>query len=641
MITKDLPLWQRNFQLFSKSYPIIQLSSCIHDLVPYRNAIGTSFTYVPLDEWIWKHFSSQDNTIVVFYSALTGFSNQFSGEALDEFNRLAGGGTVNDFSDASQHVLKAFQESHDKRIIVVFDSSLRWLTAGPIIQPNDQRAFTALKSAILYNNTPVYHQLIFINEKSSDLPQFMMATQSHAKSIIIPKPDQIQRSNFLGYLFSNRDFTNAQLSLVAQRADNLTLNEIRTALVSVNYSNCSPSDLINQISLFQFGFSEDPWQQIDPEKIDNAESILGNYVFGQEDAIRYSSEIVKFAASGFSSVFQEDGRTAPKGVLFFCGLSGTGKTELAKAIARLVFGSADSMIRFDMGEYNQPHSAERLTGSPPGYVGHDAGGQLTEAIKAHPFCLLLFDEIEKADPTVMNKFLSILEDGRLTDGKGETVSFENTIIVFTSNIGAADVAHESDPERVRHIIADSVKRYCEEQPPLGIGKPELYSRLAGNIVVFNPLSEDAIQRIFDSYYTQTVKKIQEQLNITVSCSDEFLKNLRSLTNSARDNGDFPGGRGMKKAMDKYFRIPLSSFSQKHRCTSGDTINISDFEINGDVVTLQGTIQKGTSPSSSARPTPPAPPTPTPTPSGGFRITHQENPTSVNKRGGFKVVNKNI
>ena len=609
MKTKDLPLWQRNFQLFSMSYPIIQLSSCIQDLVPLRNAIGTRFTYVPLDEWIWKYFSSYNDTIVVFYSALTGFRNPFSNESLEEFLRLAGRGNANDFTEASQQIIKAFQTSSEKRVIVVFDSSLRWLTAGPIIQPNDQRAFTALKSSILSNSTSIRHQLIFINEKNSDLPPFMMTTQSLAKSIVIPKPDQIQRTNFLAYLFSNRDFTNAQLSLVAQRADNLTLNEIRTALATVDYAHCSPSDLINQISLFQFGFSEDPWQQIDPEKIDNAQEILSEYVFGQDDAINYASEIIKFAASGFSSVFQEDGRTAPKGVMFFCGLSGTGKTELAKAIARLVFGSADSMIRFDMGEYNQAHNAERLTGAPPGYVGHDAGGQLTEAIKAHPFCLLLFDEIEKADPTVMNKFLSILEDGRLTDGKGETVSFENTIIVFTSNIGAAEAAHETDPKNVHRIISESVKQYCEAQPPAGIGKPELYSRLAGNIVVFNPLSEEAIQRIFDNYYTQTIKKIQEQLSITVTCSESFLQKLRDLTNAARNNGEFPGGRGMKKAMDKYFRVPLSSFSQRHRCSAGDIINIVDFEINVDVVTLQGTVQKTTGQSSNSagiiiNPTPP-------------------------------------
>lgn len=624
MNIKDLPLWQRNFQLYSKSYPIIQLSSCIQDLVPFRNAIGTSLTFLRLDEWIWKTFSSQKNNVIVFYSALNGFSNCFSNEHLTEFNRLGGRGTANGFSEACQNIIRAFQQSQDKKVIVVFDSSLRWLTAGPIIQPDDQRAFTALKSAIVNNNGSVRHQLIFISEKSSDLPPFMMATQSIAKSIIIPKPDQVQRTNFLEFLFSNRDFSNSQLSLVAQRADNLTLDEIKKALLSVDYARCSPSDLINQISLFQFGFSEDPWRQLDPATIDKAESILGEYVFGQEDAVRYAAEIIGYAASGFGSVFQEDGRTAPKGVLFFCGLSGTGKTELAKAIARLVFGSADAMIRFDMGEYNQSHSAERLTGAPPGYVGHDAGGQLTEAVKAHPFSLLLFDEIEKADSSVMNKFLSILEDGRLTDGKGETVSFENTIIVFTSNIGAAAASSESDPDTVRSIISSAVKSFCEEQPPYGIGKPELYSRLAGNIVVFNPLSEEAIQRIFDNYYNQAIKKIREQLNIKVQCSDAFISKLKQITNEARERGDFPGGRGMKKAMDKFFQIPLASFSRKNRCTDGDTIILSDFRIEGDVVILQGSVKKGNGIYRPIEPTPSPRPQPQPQPhhakTPGFRVT---------------------
>ena len=166
MNTKDLPLWQRNFQLYSKSYPIIQLSSCIQDLVPLRNAIGTSLNFVPLDEWIWKTFSAQLNNVIVFYSALNGFSNRFSSEHLNEFNRLGGRGNANEFPDACQCILHAFQQSQDKKVIVVFDASIRWLTAGPIIQPNDQRAFTSLKSAIVSANGPIRHRLVFINEKS-------------------------------------------------------------------------------------------------------------------------------------------------------------------------------------------------------------------------------------------------------------------------------------------------------------------------------------------------------------------------------------------------------------------------------------------------------------------------------------------
>lgn len=634
MNSSGTPLWQRNYQLYSQSYPIIQLSNNIDDLVPQRSALGITQQFVPLNEWLWKFHSEQLNTIVVFYSALSGFSNPFSQEHLNRFNSVAGGSNAPDFAVAVEKIVKALQAPGENRFVVIFDQSIRWITAAPIIQPPDQRAFTALKAVVSGSDTTIYHRLIFINECSSDIPAFLLATQSQAKSIRIPKPDQLLRTSFLKYLFSNRDFNQSQMYSIAQRAEGLTLREIRTALQRLNYSTCTPNDVMSQIRLFQYGFSEDPWQQLDNDKISRANQILGEQVFGQNEAVQYATEMIQYAASGFSSVMQEDGRTAPKGVMFFCGLSGTGKTELAKAIARLVFGSADAMIRIDMGDYNQPHSAERLTGSPPGYVGHEAGGQLTEAIKEHPFSLVLFDEIEKADPSVMNKFLSILEDGRLTDGKGQTVSFENTIIVFTSNLGAAEAAHETDPARVREIISSAVRQYCQEQPPLGIGKPELYSRLAGNIVVFNPLSEEAIQRIFDNYYTQSLRRFAERQNIQVECSEEFLEQLRAFANTARDNGEFPGGRGMKKAMDKYFLTPLAVFFREHQCSEGDHVMIRNFTCNGNTVTLDGEVRRNNNSVPAPQPAPEPSPTPPPPKVTGFTV--KSVTSSKKKTDGFTL-----
>ena len=616
---------------------MVQLYGSIEDLVPYRTALGTISAFLSLEEWLWKAYCSQAHTVIVFYSATSGFYNHFSEENVERFDNISGNSNEEGFLGAAQKIVQALKSTTEDRIVVIIDSTIRCLTSGPIIQPNDQRAFTILKNAVVSSDMTGQHQLVFVNEQKSDIPPFLLASQSHSKSIIIPKPDQIQRCGYLSYLFSNRHFSDSDLFSVAQRAESLTLIEIRNALSHANYASCTINDLMNQICLFQFGFSEDPWRQINPSKIDNAEQILGNYVFGQDEAIKYSAEVIKYAASGFGGVFQEDGRTAPKGVLFFCGLSGTGKTELAKAIARLVFGSADSMIRFDMGEYNQPHSAERLTGAPPGYIGHDAGGQLTEAIKAHPFCLLLFDEIEKADAAVMNKFLSVLEDGRLTDGKGETVSFENTIVVFTSNLGAADAVRESNPAKVREIISNAVKQYCEEQPPYGIGKPELYSRLAGNIVIFNPLSEEAIQRIFDNYYQQAIGKISSQLEIQVSCTDDFENKLRALIDDERNRGKFPGGRGMKKAMDKYFLVPLAGFSYRERCKKGDTIELSDFNLHGDVVEMIGTVSH-TRMTNQNRPQGDNQLTTTNTQTG-FRVEQSHVSMGDNKTTGFTVINK--
>ena len=152
----------------------------------------------------------------------------------------------------------------------------------------------------------------------------------------------------------------------------------------------------------------------------------------------------------------------PKGTLFFVGPTGVGKTELAKSLAQFLFGDEDACIRFDMSEFNHEHADQRLVGAPPGYVGFEEGGQLTNAIKARPFSLLLFDEIEKAHPRILDKFLQILEDGRLTDGKGETVSFADTFIVFTSNIGASEIQPSDDTEEIAIQFKDAVTSHSAE-----------------------------------------------------------------------------------------------------------------------------------------------------------------------------------
>ena len=206
-------------------------------------------------------------------------------------------------------------------------------------------------------------------------------------------------------------------------------------------------------------------------------------------------------------------RIRPIGSFIFLGPTGVGKTELAKTLARTLFDSEDAMVRIDMSEYMEKHSVSRLVGAPPGYVGYEEGGQLTEAVRRKPYCVLLFDEIEKAHEDVFNIFLQILDDGRLTDNKGKTVDFKNTIIIMTSNIGSQYLLDNDNEDEV-----------SEESKELVMGalknkfKPEFLNRV-DDTIMFKPLSESGIKKIIDIFLDEVRFRLKEK-NIELEVTDK-------------------------------------------------------------------------------------------------------------------------
>jgi ATP-dependent Clp protease ATP-binding subunit ClpA len=230
-------------------------------------------------------------------------------------------------------------------------------------------------------------------------------------------------------------------------------------------------------------------------------------------------------------------KSKPKGVLFFAGPTGVGKTELAKSLAEFLFNDENACIRFDMSEYNHEHSDQKLIGAPPGYVGYEAGGQLTNLIKERPFCVLLFDEIEKAHPKILDKFLQILEDGRLTDNKGETVYFSECIIVFTSNIGANKVSNNMSFDEIKQTIFDVIKDKFENE----INRPELLGRIGyGNIVTFNFINDENVQKsIASSKINPIIEYLKESkhINLEFENKDEFLNFVLSRTDKSKGGRD--------------------------------------------------------------------------------------------------------
>ena len=235
------------------------------------------------------------------------------------------------------------------------------------------------------------------------------------------------------------------------------------------------------------------------EKILQIESILKKEVVGQDQAIKQVARAIKRNKAGLSS------GQRPIGSFLFLGPTGVGKTETAKALSRFLFDSEKSLIRFDMSEYMEKHSVSRLVGAAPGYVGYEEGGQLTEAVRRKPYSVLLFDEVEKAHSDVFNLLLQVLDDGRLTDNKGVTVDFSNTIIILTSNIGAQKIADAQTQEEKEEAVNEEIKRYF---------KPEFINRLDG-VVIYNPLQKDDVKKIVSILFEQLRKKL-EQRDIEIS-----------------------------------------------------------------------------------------------------------------------------
>jgi ATP-dependent Clp protease ATP-binding subunit ClpB len=232
------------------------------------------------------------------------------------------------------------------------------------------------------------------------------------------------------------------------------------------------------------------------EKLMKMEDRLHERVIGQDEAITAVANAIRRSRAGLSDP------NRPLGSFIFLGPTGVGKTELARALAQFLFDDDQAMVRIDMSEYMEPHSVSRLIGAPPGYVGYEEGGQLTEAVRRRPYSVILLDEIEKAHPDVFNVLLQILDDGRLTDGQGRTVDFRNAVIIMTSNLGSTYIMNlgEGDEEELRRRVMDALRSHF---------RPEFLNRI-DETIIFRPLSEEQLQDIVDIQLDQLNERLAER-----------------------------------------------------------------------------------------------------------------------------------
>ena len=326
------------------------------------------------------------------------------------------------------------------------------------------------------------------------------------------------------------------------------------------------------------------------DRLLNLEKVLHERVIGQNDAIVAISKAIRRARVGLKSP------NRPIGSFIFCGPTGVGKTELAKALSEAVFGSEDNMVRVDMSEFMEKHSTSKLIGSPPGYVGYDDGGSLTETIRKKPYSVILFDEIEKAHPDVFNIMLQILDDGRLTDSKGRHVNFKNTIIIMTSNVGASMIATQS---KLGFVTADDEKKDKYEKLKDTVNeemkkafRPEFINRI-DDIIVFAHLSKEEIRQIVDLMMKDLFKRLDER-GLTMEVTDDVKDFL------ATDGyNEAYGARPLRRLIQRKVEDTLAEEILSGKYHEGDTIvlDMKDgkmfFSKKGDEPKAEKTEEKAT------------------------------------------------
>jgi len=301
--------------------------------------------------------------------------------------------------------------------------------------------------------------------------------------------------------------------------------------------------------------------EAESEKLVHMEERIHDRIVNQEEAVTAISEAVRRSRAGLKDPKR------PIGSFIFLGPTGVGKTELARALAQFLFDSEEAIIRLDMSEYMERHTVSRLIGAPPGYVGYDEGGQLTEAVRRRPYRVILFDEVEKAHPQVFNILLQLLEDGRLTDGHGRAVDFKNTVVIMTSNLGTEEFQHqaigfghrdEADEQRMRKNIESALKQTF---------RPELLNRI-DDVIIFHPLTEQQLRSIVDLLVRETEQRLAEQ-DIKLDINDDA---KAWLVKKGYD--PVYGARPLRRAIERYVENPLSTKILQREFKQGDTIAIS-------------------------------------------------------------------
>ena len=607
--------WHRELGIFSRIKPLIILEGNILDSYQYPVEGSTpKGSILRLPEYLHFYFKDMGYHNIVFYDSLRGFYNTCEDGYLEGFGRLVGssvshgymkadfkGGSKND--GAANIVRKALSQNEEATVIIM-DYASRYITSPDNMDQSEVDSFTVLLQASMdakdiktESGGILKNLLILITNKANDIPAWFYLQNPNVKILSLSDPSKEERealvkspnfpSFFAGevymedspYYIEHPDELEKMQDKFVTLTGGFRFVEINGLRRLCKNEKIRMQDLCDVIDLYKYGIRENPWKKLDLEQIKNAKADFENRVKGQDFAVTKTLDVIKRAITGMSGL-QGSSHTRPKGILFFAGPTGTGKTETAKTLAEIIFGDESYCKCFDMSEYGQSHSDQKLLGAPPGYVGYEAGGQLTNVVKKNPFSILLFDEIEKAHPSIFDKFLQILGDGRMTDGQGNTVYFSETIIIFTSNLGIFTVNENGQweanvtSEMPYQEMAVRVREAIEEYFKLQLGRPEILNRIGENIVVFDYIRPDVARLILNSQVNKIIKNLSVEKHIALTVSDTAMDTLTKQALGNLQNG----GRGIGNVVENYLINPLSRYLFDHEIFGDAVVTIDNIDV---------------------------------------------------------------
>jgi energy-coupling factor transporter ATP-binding protein EcfA2 len=465
-------------------------------------------------------------------------------------------------------------------VTVILDLASRYVVRAEEPRSPDEAAFYTRLFKLAYdvNTSPREGRTVtvfWLVDRLNDVPGWMTLENTRLKTIGVPKPDIAVRTAAAASLMGQLHDSNAvgdrlrdkMAQVFVSQTERMCTRDMKDIVRFMDKEHRGVGQLEEAVKSYKLGVTDDQWAKLRREDLQNGAEKLGERVKGQPVAIAKSLDIIRRAYAGLSGAQYGSSSNRPKGVLFFAGPTGVGKTELAKAITALVFGNEQHYIRFDMSEFNHEHADQRLIGAPPGYVGYESGGELTNAVRQNPFSVILFDEIEKAHPRILDKFLQILDDGRLTDGRGDTVYFSESLIIFTSNLGARQTTGASggpsqgsqEPRAMGHDIPDygtlesSIQAAISDFFTTKLERPEILNRLGQNIVVFDFIRQGAAAQILAKMLKTVGDRIKELHHVSIELDEEPMHALEVACTADLSMG----GRGIGNQLEVAYVNPLA------------------------------------------------------------------------------------